>query len=308
MKFYCIFDDYPKEASDRLNEAGILLNVHPNGKPRPDSSEMKIILHEYDGVIIGTSQKITEDMFDGIDEPRIIATASVGLDHIKVPDNKKNLVTIINTPTANARSVAEYTIGCILSCVKRFDEGKHLYLEGKNNKQLSQKPGDVYGKTLGVIGAGNISREIMLIAKMFGMKVLFWTSHPENHVDLLNDGMVYREFDELIAVSDFISVNLPNNEGTKNIISNDAVAAMKEDAVFVSVSRLPTVDLHALIEKAEHNRNFYVCLDIDVDNAVVSSLPDLPNLQVTPHIAGGTVETRLRMFNETADSIIRLMR
>ncbi|MDO4413629.1 MAG: NAD(P)-dependent oxidoreductase [Erysipelotrichaceae bacterium] len=307
MNIYCIFDDYPKEAINRLLEAGIVLTVHPKGKSRPNNTEMKMILQEYDGVIIGTSQRINEDMFEGIDDPRIIATASVGLDHIHVPENKKKHVTIINTPTANARSVAEYTIGCFLSCTKRFAEGKNLYLEGKNNKQLSKKPGDIYGKSLGVIGAGNISREIMLMAKMLGMNVFFWTPHPENHIDLHKDGMTYREFDQLISESDYISVNLPNNEGTKDLISERVVSIMKEDAVFVSVSRLPTVNLRALVEKAEQSRDFYVCLDIDVDDSVVSQLPNLPNLQLTPHIAGGTTETRIRMFNEIASMLVGIV-
>lgn len=304
-KLYCIFDDYPTAAKDQLENAGILLDIHPKGFPRPNENEMSSIIQKYDGVIIGTSQKLTHDMFENINEPRIIATASVGLDHIQIPDNKKNLITVINTPTANAKSVAEYTFACALMCCKRLDEGKKLYIERKNNKFLSQKPGDLYGKTLGVIGAGSISKEIMNFGQMFGMNVLFWTAHPERHSDLINCGMKYKNIDQVFMDSDFISVNLPNKPETAGIISRKLITNMKSDAVFISISRLPIVDLDALVDKAIKNRDFYVCLDIDLDENVADRITGISNIQVTPHIAGGTIETRQRMFNEITEALIR---
>ena len=136
MRAYSIFDDFTREALDILSAAGVAVTVHPLGTPRPDAAQMKEILREYDCVIIGTSQKISEDMFEGIDTPRLIATASVGVDHIRIPEKKRSLVTILNTPKANAQSVAEYTFACALACCKRLDEGKGLYRQGKDNKKL----------------------------------------------------------------------------------------------------------------------------------------------------------------------------
>ena len=126
MDIYDIFDDFGDEPRRILMNAGVNVVIHPKGKRRPDSKEMIKILENFDGIIIGTSQKITEDMFENIVTPKIIATASVGIDHIKVPEEKCSLVTIINTPKANAKSVAEYTIGCALICYKRIFEGKQL--------------------------------------------------------------------------------------------------------------------------------------------------------------------------------------
>ena len=88
MNCYTIFDDFDLRATQIIRDAGIMLDIHPQGVPRPDASQMKRILEQYDAVIIGTTQKITEDMFDGITAPRIIATASVGLDHIRIPEDK----------------------------------------------------------------------------------------------------------------------------------------------------------------------------------------------------------------------------
>ncbi len=308
MKVYSIFDDFDETAIEIIKNAGAELTVHSIGVPRPDAIQMLKILEDYDCVIIGTSQKVTEDMFENITTPRIVATASVGLDHIRIPNEKKHLVTIINTPKANAQAVAEYTIGCALSCCKRLIEGNSLYRQGKDNKQLFRKPVDLAGKTIGVIGAGNISMRIMEYAQFFGLTVLCWTKNPDRHRELEEKGIRFVNLDELIEMADVISVNLPNNSGTKGIISSELVAKMKDTATFVSVSRLDTMDIDALFEKARKKQGFYVCLDLDVNEAVVQAIPDVLNIMVTPHIAGGTVETRKRMFQEVAEQIAAIVR
>lgn len=307
MKIYSIFDDFDREAIETIEAAGAELCVHPLGVPRPDSRQMTEILHDYDCVIIGTSQKISEDMFADITGPRIIATASVGLDHIRIPEEKRSLITVINTPKANAQSVAEYTIGCALSCCKRLTEGAQLYRNGKDNKKLLRKPENLAGKTMGVVGAGNISVKIMEYARFFGMEILCWTNHPDQHRGLEKRGVRFVELSELVECADYISVNLPNREGTRGLISEELVGRMKDTAVFISVSRLETVDVEALLRKAERCGSFYVCLDIDVNETVVRELPDQSNVLVTPHIAGGTVETRKRMFRELAEAIAQLI-
>ena len=304
MDIYDIFDDFGDEPRRILMNAGVNVVIHPKGKRRPDSKEMIKILENFDGIIIGTSQKITEDMFDNIVTPKIIATASVGIDHIKVPEEKCSLVTIINTPKANAKSVAEYTIGCALICYKRIFEGKQLYLEGKNNKNLHKKPEDLNGKVLGVVGAGNISQEIIKYGLFFGMEVICWTAHPEKHRDLEDSGVVFSKLDDLFRVSDVISVNLPNVPETIGIVSADRIQLMKEECVFISISRIDTIDYSMLFRRADNAENFYVCLDVDVDDGVVEQLKNRPNIMVTPHIAGGTVETRKRMFKEVANKIV----
>lgn len=303
MNAFSIFDDFTEDAIKILINAGVDITLNPLGVPRPDAVKMKAILEKYDCVIIGTSQKITEDMFENIVTPRLIATASAGLDHIKVPENRKELVTILNTPKANAQSVAEYTIGCALSCCKRLIEGNSLYKQGKDNKKLFSKPEDLSGKTLGVAGAGNISARIIEYARFFGMNIVCWTRNPENHSALQEKGVRFVSLAELAEVSDVVSVNLPNNADTKGLISSEFVRKMKDTAIFISVSRLETVDADALFEKARKNKGFYLCLDLDINDDIVKKIPAQPNVIVTPHIAGGTVETRKRMFRELAEQI-----
>ncbi len=304
MRAYTIFDDFDSCAAAALRNAGIELTVHPQGVPRPSKEQMKEILGEYDCVIIGTSQKIGEDDFDAVNSPRIIATASAGTDHIKVPEAKKDLITVINTPGANAAAVAEYTLGCALSCVKRFDEGNALYRQGVDNKSLFAKPRELSGKVMGIFGAGKVSEAVAEYAAFFGMEVICFTPHPENHPETAKYVNEFVSPENLAEKADVISVNLPLNDGTRGIISRELIGRMKNDAVFISVSRAETADIPALFEKAKANRGFYVCLDIDVDKDLAKEVPPGYNISVTPHIAGGTAETRVRMFRQAAESII----
>lgn len=303
MKAYSIFDDFTKEAQDILQLAGVKVTIHPFGVPRPDQSAMKMILEEYDCVIIGTSQKMTEEMFENITAPRIIATASVGLDHICVPEEKRGLVTIINSPEANTQSVAEYNVGAMLMARKRYMEGNGLYSQGMDNKKLIRKPEDIHGTTIGFVGAGRISTKTMELLRPFGVSYLCYTHDVAKRKGLVDAfGVQFVSLKELVQSSDIISVNVPSNVSTYHLISDEIISFMKEDCIFISISREQVVDLNAMYEKATKNPNFYCILDLDV-------LPEWAgknnnrNIIMTPHIAGGTIETRKRMFREVSRRI-----
>ena len=307
MKAFCIFDDFPAECIESLSGTGIDLTVLGKGKARPDEKEMKRILEQYDIVIIGTSQKIHEWMWENIDNPKIIGTASVGIDHIKVPNNKKSLLTVVNTPTANAQSVSEYTIGAMLMARKRFFEGNELYSRGKNNKSLIRKPEDINRSVVGLVGAGHISSRIMELLYPFDVRFLCYTKNSEKHKDLEDLFKVeFVSLDKLARESDIISVNVPSDDSTFDLINRDLVDKMKDTCIFISVSRPQVTNVHALIDKACSSSDFYLILDFDVLPEYVG-LNNGRNIIITPHIAGGTIETRKRMFFEVTDSLIKII-
>ena len=305
MKMYSIFDDFTDEAVKILEDADIEVTVHPPGVPRPQGNRLKELLETYDGIIIGTGQVLSSDMFEQINTDKIIGTVSVGTDHIHIPENKKNYISVYNSPTANIYSVAEYTIGCMIMCLRRLREGNSLYEKGLTNKKLSQKPTELLGKTIGVVGAGKISEKIMEYANLFGMKVLCWTFRPEKHKDLLEKNVEFTGLDELVSRADILSVNLPASDLTDGLINASLIDKMKRKVVFICVSRASVVDMDYLIKKSKENPDFYLCADIDVEDGIVKEMEDIPNILITPHIAGGTVESRKRMFQETAVNIMK---
>lgn len=305
MRAYSIFDDYPVEAVSTLKQVGVEVTVHPLGVARPDDDRMKEILNEYECIIIGTSQKIKIDMFEGIETPRIIATASVGVDHIRIPDNKRGLVKIINSPGSNTVSVAEYVIGALLLARKRYFEGNSLYGKGYNNKMLIRKPEDIYGATVGLIGAGRISTRIMELLQPFGVHILCYTKHPDAHKELIEQFKIqFTTLEEVVKQADMLAVCVPETDSTYNLIDESIVANMKESCVFISIAREKVTNIKALIQKANTCPNFYVILDVDVVPEY-TSFCNGRNIIITPHIAGGTIESRKRMFMDIAERITK---
>ena len=306
MNIYSIFDDFPIQACNILKENGHNITLHPSGFPRPNSEQLKRILNSYDCIIIGTSQIITEEMFDDVVTSKIIATASIGVDHIHIPITKKGLITIINAPQSNAQSVAEFVFACILLCQKRILEGNNLYKSNKNKTFLSKKPQEISGKTIGLIGAGNISKNIMRIANVFNMNVIVYTKTPNKHKDFYALGATFVNLETLCSSADIISLALPYNDKTKGIINKDLIDNIKNDAVFISISRLGLIDFDALFKKTQEYSSFYACLDVDLDNHILSENIDSFNLIITPHIAGGTEQARTRMFFDLSKQLIKV--
>lgn len=306
MRAYCIFDDFPRVEIEKLEDVGVSVDILERGKERPNAEQMKEILENHDILIIGTSQKINLDMWENISTPRFIGTASVGIDHIKVPEEKN--VTILNTPNANAQSVAEYIVGCALMCRKRLVEGNGLYREGKNNKALSRKPEDIHGAVVGLVGSGHIAQKVMDLLSPFGVRFLSYTKHPAQHQDLIHEyGLEFVPLDVLARWSDIVAVAVPNDASTVGLVNRDIVETFKDDCIFISVTRAEVMDIMALMEKARRSRGFFLCLDIDVQDEYVGS-NDRDNIFITPHIGGGTIETRKRMFAEVTDRIVKAIK
>ncbi len=305
MIAYSVFDDFPKSASELLEKNNIKVILHPKGKERPCGNELKKLIDEYDIIIISTAQKITENMLKNTPPcKKIIATASIGTDHISIPDDKKNIIKVVNAPNANKISVAEHIFGLIIALKKQFIDGKITAALGKNKKEMRYKPHDLYGLTIGIIGAGGTAGAVLKMAKAFGMERISWTRNPEKHTDLSDDGVVFTELDELIKSSDIISLNLPYTPETEGIISASRINNMKNNAVFISVSRSELTDNAHLFKKARDNDCFCIGMDVDADKVFGMWNENMKNVIVTPHIAGGTVEARIRMFNEVSTNIL----
>ena len=304
MRAYTIFDDFPQSSIDILKNAGIEVDVQPKGKERPQGDELKQLLDEYDIIFISTAQKMPEEMFKDVVTPKIIGTASSGTDHIHIPSEKQDFIKVANATHANRTTVAEHTFALLLNLRKQLIEGRRTASEGKTKKAMIGKPVDLFGSTMGVVGAGGIASTILRLAGFFGMKRLCWTLHPENHPDLKEEGVEFVDLETLFAHSDNISVNIPLSEQTKGIVTAAIISKAKEDAAVIVTSRMEVVDTQALFVQAKANPLFG--LGIDADAADLRDLweSEQDNVIVTPHIAGGTVASRIRLFNECTENVV----
>ncbi len=254
-------------------------------------------------MIIGVKEILTEDMLKAINNKKIIATLSIGVDHIDNSFFESNLIKVINCQTSNVISVAEHIFSLILSLKKRIIEANNIAMKGGTKKDLSARSNDISNSTIGIMGAGKISREVIKIANVFNMKIYCNTLNPEKHKDLLEQGVEFLSLDELLSNSDIITVNIPLNKENKNLISKDKIKLMKKTATFINTSRAEIVDMNELIRYADENAVFNVGLDIDAENYKGLLNIKRNNVIVTPHIAGVTKEAIKRMDVELASSI-----
>ncbi len=302
LRAYSVFKDLDKKACEILTNAGIQLELSTS-EERPNKEELLKVLNDYDILIIGVKERLTEDMLKAISNKKIIATLSIGVDHIDNSFFESNLIKVINCQTSNVISVAEHIFSLILSLKKRIIEANDIARNGGTQKDLSTRSNDISNSTIGIIGAGKISQEVIKIANVFNMKIYCNTLNPEKHKDLLEQGVEFLSLDELLSNSDIITVNIPLNKENKNLISKDKIRIMKKTTTFINTSRAEIVDMNELIRYANENATFNVGLDIDAENYKELLNTKRNNVIVTPHIAGITKEAIKRMDVELANSI-----
>ncbi len=307
LKAYSIFKDLDKRACEILRNNGIQLELSAC-EERPNKEELIRLLNDYDILIIGVREKLTEDMLRVINNKKIIATLSIGIDHIDNSFFESDLIKVINCKTSNVISVAEHIFALILGLKKRIVEANEISIKGGTKRDLSERSNDISNSSIGIIGAGKISREVIKIAKVFNMRIYCNTLNPEKHQDLLKEGVEFVDLDKLLNISDIVTVNIPLNEESKNLISKNKIRLMKKTATFINTSRAEIVDMEELIKYADENDTFNVGLDIDVENYKEMLRTKRNNVIVTPHIAGVTKEAIERMDVELANNIIEYLR
>lgn len=299
LKAYSVFKDLDKKACEILTKQGIQLELSTQ-EERTTKEQLLRLLNDYDILIIGVREKLTKDMLKVVDKEKIIATLSIGVDHIDKSFFESDLIKVINCQTSNVISVAEHIFALILSLKKRIIEANNIAMNGRNKTELSMRSNDISGLTIGVVGAGKISHEVIRIAKVFNMKIYCNTLNPEKHTDLLEQGIEFLNLEDLLSNSDIITVNIPLNEENKKLISKDKIQLMKKTATFINTSRAEIVDMNELIKYADENDTFNVGLDIDAENYKEILNVKRNNVIVTPHIAGVTQEAIKRMDVELA--------
>lgn len=307
LKAYSIIKNLDKKACEIIRNAGIKLDIS-NSDKRPDREGLIKLLDEYDILIIGIEDKFTKDMLPITTKKKIIVTLSIGLDHIDRAFLENNNIKIINCQTSNVISVAEHIFALILGLKKRIIEANDISLRGENRRNLSMRSNDITGSTLGLIGAGKISREVIRISKVFNMKIICNTLNLEKHKDLMEQGIKFISLDEVLSNSDIITINIPLTEENKNLISKEKIRLMKKTATFINTSRGELVDMSELIKYADENKTFNVGLDIDAENYKDILNIKRNNVIVTPHIAGVTREAVERMDVEVANRLVEYIK
>jgi glyoxylate reductase len=260
------------------------------------------------GAVTLLTDRVDDELLDAAGEQLVIvANYAVGFDNIDVPACTRRGVLASNTPDVLTETTADLAWSLLMAASRRIPEGDRFlrtrtpWIWGPM-MMLGQ---DVHHKTIGIVGFGRIGHALARRARGFGMRVLYFDVYrpaPELEQEL---GAEYRELDDLLAESDFVSLHVNLSEETRHLIDADRLRAMKPTAVLVNTSRGPVIDEAALAAALRDGEIFAAGLDVfEREPEVHPDLLTLDNAVVIPHLGSATVDTRIAMGLLAADNLI----
>lgn len=260
-------------------------------------------LKEFDVLVVRSATKVRKPVIDRAVEGgrlKLIIRGGVGVDNIDVAYATERGITVKNTPKASSISVAELTLAHMFTLSRSMQAANASMKSGKWEKKLF-KGTELYGKTLGLIGFGRIAKEVAKRAEVLGMKVVY--------NDLLGkqngcDNYEYLSLDELLKVSDFISLHIPFDKSKGAVIGKEQIAMMKDGAYIINCARGGVVDEAALLEALNSGKIAGAGIDVYEEEPTKNeALVNHPKVSVTPHIGASTVEAQKRIGMEVVNTI-----
>ncbi|MCO5063306.1 MAG: 2-hydroxyacid dehydrogenase [Rhizobiaceae bacterium] len=255
---------------------------------------------------------LSRGMFERLPELRLVAVSRGGPVNIDMNAARDHGVTVVNTPGRNASAVAEFAIGAILAETRLIRVGHEALRRGEWRGDLYRA--DTTGRelnemTVGVVGYGNIGTKVVKLLKPFGCRILVCDPYVQLSAEDRNDGVELVSFDELLARSDIVTLHARVTEETRHMINRETIGRMRPGALLVNTARGPLADYDALYEALRDGRIGSAMLETFAVEPVPADWPllQLPNVTMTPHIAGASVRTVTFAAEQAADEVQRYL-
>ncbi|GAA4284874.1 phosphoglycerate dehydrogenase [Brevibacterium daeguense] len=271
-----------------------------------DRAELLSAIRDVDAVLIRSATQVDAEAIEAAENLKVIARAGVGLDNVDVPAATRAGVMVVNAPTSNIISAAELTMAHILASARNFGAGNSSLKAGQWNR--SKLTGiELYEKTLGIIGLGRIGSLVAERAKAFDMRLVGYDPYI-SQTRAAQMGVEVMGLDELLEVSDFITVHMPKTPETLGMIGAEALTKVKPGVRIVNVARGGIVDEEALAEAVADGRVGGAGLDVwSTEPPDHSQLMELDSVNVTPHLGASTVEAQEKAGVAVARSVRRAL-
>lgn len=287
----------------KLRAAGLEVDERPDLQ----AGELLRVVGDYDVVIVRGRTKITREVLEHASRLRVVGRAGVGLDNIDLEAARQRGVRVVNTPEASTRSVAELVLGLMITLSRQIAwADRELKRGGWPKKVLMGE--ELEGKVLGVIGLGRIGRAVTRLARCLGMLTLGYdiVELPSSVVEELGVKLVGLE--ELLRVSDYISLHVPATPQTYHLIDEARLRVMKPTARLINTSRGSVVDEQALYRALKEGWIAGAALDVfEVEPPINRELLGLPNVVATPHIGGQTREAQRRAAELIVERVLEAL-
>jgi len=257
----------------------------------------------YDALIVRSRTKVTPEMLSAALRLKVVGRAGVGVDNIDLEAVRQRGVMVVNTPVATTQAVAEQALALMLSLARLIPQADAAMKAGRwIKKELMGS--EINGKTLGIIGMGNIGAAVAQRAAALGMTVLGYDPLLPAEV-ILARGARPVDLPELYAASDFISLHVPLTPETRGMIGVETITQMKQDVRLICTARGGLIDENALLEALESGRVAGAALDVfEQEPPGISPLIAHPRLIATPHVSAQTEEAQKRAAVDIAHEVL----
>lgn len=299
-----VCDSIDQAGIDSMKRSGLNVDYKPEIKPAELVSSVK----DYEVIIVRSRTKITKEVIDAAASAKIIARVGVGLDNVDVKAAEAKKIKVINAPEAASIAVAELAIGLMISLARSIPRAD---AEGKRGNWIKKElmGTQLSGKYLGIVGVGNIGRNIGRMAKALRMNLIGYDPYPINREFITETGMIVTDLNTLLESADFITCHVPATPETRHMFNAERFSKMKPTAYLVNTSRGEIIDENALYEALKSGKIAGAALDVfEVEPPTNKQLLNLPNLVCTPHIGAQTKEAQELASTVIAEKVIQILR
>jgi D-3-phosphoglycerate dehydrogenase / 2-oxoglutarate reductase len=295
-----IADKFEKVGIDGLKDLGCIVVSEPEVK----AEALADLIRQVDPhILVVRSKKVNADALRAGTALTLVIRAGAGIDTIDVASASDLGVFVSNCPGKNSIAVAELVLGLLLACDRRIPDQVAELRQGKWNKAAYSKARGLYGRTLGIVGLGQIGREVAVRARAFGMRVVAW-SRSLTHEEADRLGIAYAQTPlEVARAADALTINVAANSETKNLVNAEFLAAMKPGAYLINTARGSVVD-EAALQRAVQEKGIRVGLDVfqnepsgstgEFSSQVVQS----PGVYGTHHVGASTDQAQVAIAHE----------
>jgi D-3-phosphoglycerate dehydrogenase len=296
-------------------------NIHPDGRAVLDAAARVIVCDEEsegpfvkaaadaDGILFRVRPRCTESLMAACTTLRVVGRHGVGLDTVDIPAATKLGVAVVHAPGSNAQSVAEHALMLMLVCAKRT-----LKIDKETRKAdwNARRGGNVElaGKTVGIVGVGNIGRKVAAFTAALGMRVLGYDKYVSAD-ELKRRGVEpVASLDALVPQVDFLTCHTPLTDETRGMINERTLGLMKKGAIYINTSRGPVQQERALFEALTRGQLAAAGIDVfeEEPSSADNPLFNLDNVVVSAHVAGVTQEATARASVQVATEMLRVLR
>lgn len=293
-----ISDKMSNKVEDVLKSKSIDYDIKTGLEP----NELKSIIDDYDGILIRSATKLTADILENCSNLKVIGRAGVGVDNVDLDVATKNKILVMNTPLGNLEATAELTVGLMFSLYRHIHNANTSTHEGKWEKAKFMGT-ELKGKTLGIVGFGNIGQRVAEICKVIGMQILTNSNSASDEV-LNSFGAKKVSTEELISSSDILSLHTKLSDQTKNMLNKESIATMKSSSVIINCARGGLINESDLKDALNNDVIAGAAIDVyETEPATENVMFGAKNLLLTPHLGASSKEAQSNVAIDVANQV-----